>query len=190
MATHHGSISDSWRCLLCSSLGLGFAHWYVQSPHIYCGGTVLYNYTGFFRCYYRYCNKHCPLQRNQASALCLTDLQKDLQSSAQQTQYLWLWLLLGSHPSLGEPSTFVPVRCMLQLWFSEISLLLLMECTGSILAEVKETAFQCCMWFKTQHPCACWQVWENSRGWGERGMVGELPSEQCMQSPDDLQHTL
>lgn len=43
---------NSWRCLLCSLLGLGFAHWYVLSSissHLRGDRSLLlYNYTGFF----------------------------------------------------------------------------------------------------------------------------------------------
>lgn len=42
---------------------------------------------GFHPCYYRYYNKYYPLQRSQGSVLCPVDLQKNRQSSAQETQF-------------------------------------------------------------------------------------------------------
>lgn len=100
-------ILNSWICLLCFLLGLSFTlQCFIFSLLTFTmeiGVSCFIITQGFHPCYYRYYNKYCPLQRSQASVLCPVDLQKNAQSSAQETQCSLLWLLLGFDPSSAEP---------------------------------------------------------------------------------------
>lgn len=62
-------------------------------------GITCFIITLFFSCYYRYYTKHCTSQRNQASALCACRAGP----AAQQTQCLFLGLLLGFGARSAEP---------------------------------------------------------------------------------------
>lgn len=153
----HWLVLNSWRCLLCSSIGLGFTHWHIlsQSPCIYyrVRSLLLFNYTVSF-----------PVT---IDIIANTTLHKEF-----KPVFSALWISISTYRAAHRrrsayycaPSGVLSKLSwtahsilhqqgahlqLLQLWFSEILLLFLTECPENSTAEVTQTALQHYIWVRT-----------------------------------------